>query len=318
MELGVSYVSAHNPDHIDTDMRRLADIGCTEVLFALQENHIVHLNGALRYGAEIAKSHGLRPYVVVWGFANTFGGGQMSTIMLGDTSLWRVNAEGEKYAKGCLNNPRLVDKFVEITDTCRAHGFLGMFVDEPSPQQCYCDICRNLYAKHFGGDLLVSRGTPNYKAFQISAVKGYTGLLCKKVKALDSNQRTICCVMPIDMDCFEAVAAIPELDVFGTDPYWLLPGHKMNIDWAVDCARLTKDICDSNGKISQVWLNCWSILSGREEEIYTGGKALAEVGCDSMYTWSFRGALGTSEECERPDLAWASVEKLYGELSGRG
>jgi len=45
-----------------------------------------------------------------------------------------------------------------------------------------------------------------------------------------------------------------------------------------------------------------------------GGRKLAEVGCSSMYTRSFRGGLGTNEECARADAAWESVVRLYREL----
>ena len=38
MELGVSYISAHLPNHIEADMKNFKEIGCAEVLFALQEN----------------------------------------------------------------------------------------------------------------------------------------------------------------------------------------------------------------------------------------------------------------------------------------
>jgi len=317
MELGVTYIAVHLPDHIEADMRQLRDIGCTEVLFALQENHLVYLTGALKYGAGIAKENGLTPYVVVWGYANTFGGGKISTVMLNDTSLWRVLADGTRSPHACLNNPGLVGKFVELTDLCRANGYMGMFVDEPTPQECFCERCRERFSAAYGKDLARSRDTDEYRAFQKDTVKHYTDNLCKKVKALDPNQKTMACVMPVDRECFEAVASIPELDIFGTDPYWLLPGNKMNLDDAIEYTRQTRAICDERNKISQVWLNCWKIKAGLEDQIYSGGKALAAVGCDSFYTWSFRGALGTNEECERPDVAWASLTKLYRELAGR-
>lgn len=317
MQLGVSYIASHLPNHIAADMRELKDIGCTEVLFALQENHIVYLKGALKYGASIAKEHGLTPYVVVWGYANTFGGGRISTILLEDLEMWRVLADGSKQAFGCLNNPKLVDKFIEITDLCRANGFEGMFVDEPTTQECFCEHCRRGFSEAYGKVLIESIGTAEYKAFQNITVSRYTDSLCKRVKALDPNQKTMACVMPTDRECFEAVAAIPELDIFGTDPYWLLTNGAMTIEQACDYAQQTKDICIEKKKTSQIWLNGWAIKTGLEEEVYTGGKALAEIGCDSFYTWSFRGALGTNEECERPDATWASVSKLYRELSGK-
>ena len=59
----------------------------------------------------------------------------------------------------------------------------------------------------------------------------------------------------------------------------------------------------------------WNGATGREEEIYTGGQALAEVGCDSLYAWSYRGGLGTKEECDDPERAWTSVVRLYRELA---
>jgi hypothetical protein len=112
---------------------------------------------------------------------------------------------------------------------------------------------------------------------------------------------------------------IPELDVFGTDPYWLLSGgfgFDMTLQDAVDVTQRVKLLCKTNGISSQVWLNCWRIPAGLEQDIYTGGKLLANVGCDSLYTWSFRGGLGTYEECDNPKAAWDSVVKLYRELSG--
>lgn len=314
MELGVSYIAAHLPDHIQADMRHLKEIGATEVLFALQENHIVYLTGALKHGARIAKEQGLRPYVVVWGYANTFGGGQISKIMLDNLDMWRVEKDGGLAPKACLNNPKLVDKFVELTDLCRSNGYEGMFVDEPTPQECFCKHCRERFSAMYGKDLMENEGTEEYETFRKDTVRHYTDYLCKKVKALDPNQKTMACVMPCDRECFEGVASIPELDIFGTDPYWLISGG--TLDKAIEYTRLVKDICIEKGKSSQVWLNCWGIKASVEEEIYTGGRALAEVGCDSMYTWSFRGGLGTNEECARPEIAWASVTKLYRELAG--
>jgi hypothetical protein len=315
MDLGVSYVAAHLPEHIDMDMRELKKIGCNEVLFALQENHLVYLRGALKYGAGIAKEHGLTPYVVIWGYANTFGGGRISYYMLEDTEMWRVAEDGTKTTFACLNNPKLVNRFVELTDLCRQNGFQGMFVDEPTPQECFCPHCRDMFHAAYGKDLSVS--APEYEAFRSDTVGRYTDNLCKQVKKLDPNQKTMACVMVTDRECFESVAAIPELDIFGTDPYWLLTNGAMTIEQACDYAQQTKDICIEKGKTSQIWLNGWAIKAGQEDDVYTGGKALAEVGCDSFYTWSFRGALGTNEECERPDVTWASVSRLYRELSGK-
>jgi hypothetical protein len=317
MDLGVSYIPAHLPEHIEADMHHLAEIGCTEVLFALQENHLHILTGALRFGAHIARAHALRPYAVIWGFANTFGGGRMSKAMLDDPELWCHTPDGVPYAEACLNNPHLVDRFVELAALCRDHGYEGMFVDEPTKQECFCPHCQEAFAAHGGGALAPSRGSAEYVTFRAQAVRDYTAGVCRRVKELAPHLGTITCVMPRDRDTWADVVAIAELDVFGTDPYWLLSGGRMTLEQAVAHAADAQQISVQHGKRSQVWLNCWGIPQGREEEIRTGGRALAEVGCDSLYTWSYRGGMGTNEECDDADRAWASVVQLYRELSDR-
>jgi hypothetical protein len=316
MELGVSYIPAHLPEHIATDMGQMAAIGCTEVLVALQENHLATLTGALDFGARLAKEQGIRPYAVIWGLANTFGGGRMSNLLLRDTSLWCQDRDGVPFPQSCLNHPEFPRYVGEIALRCRAAGYEGVFVDEPTRQACFCPHCQAAFAASTGG-ALATASEPEIDAFRARTVWSYTAGLCAHLKALDPTLVTITCVMPSDRDTWQAVAAIPELDVFGTDPYWLVSGGKMSIAQAADDAREVRRICQQEHKVSQIWLNCWRIPAGLEEELYNGGKALAAAGCDALYTWSFRGGLGTNEACDDPARAWASVERLYREVSGR-
>ena len=314
MKLGLTYVSTHLPYHIKADMETIKSIGCDEVLFAIQENHINTLDGAVRFGPKLAKEADLVPYVVLWGFANTFGGGRISNFMLDNQDVWRVAKDGTKIPMGCLNNPKLADGFLKLTNLCRDYGFMGTFIDEPTPQECFCENCQQKFREMFRKDLVSAYGSKEYIQFQRTTVVTYTSSVCAAVKKLDSKLKTFCCVMPHDKECFHAVAKIPELDVFATDPYWLVEKDK-TIEWAVELAVMAKKEADTNNKESQVWLNLWKIPAGREEEIYSGGKKLAEVGCDSLYTWGYKGALGTVEECDDPDRAWSYFCKLYKELS---
>jgi hypothetical protein len=317
MKLGLSYYPSNLPHHIEADIREMSAIGCNEVMFTLQENHFLYLNGSVRFGAQIARDNGLKPVVDLWGFANTFGGGRMSNILLKDTDLWRVTADGGKQPMGCLNNPKLSDQFAQYAERCRYSGFTGILIDEPTLQNCFCDHCKEKFHEDYGGDLIAAQETEDYKTFQIDTVMRYNAEACRKVKAMDASMVTMTAVMPNHHDCFEPVASIPELDVFGSDPYWLLPANFMDLHQAIDCAKEVKDLCAKKGKISQIWLNCWGFRAGPEPEVYSGGKELAAIGCDSFYTWAFRGAEGTNESCANPQLAWEYLCKLYRELSGK-
>jgi hypothetical protein len=316
MRLGVTYIASFLPHHIEHDLNELASIGCDDVLFAIQENHLDTLQGAVKFGPAIAKKCGLRPQAVIWGFLNTFGGGRMSGIMLKDTSIWRVDREGKAVPMACLSNPAVMQHLSRAVDTLRDAGFECFFIDEPTPQQCYCTHCRQTFSNWFGGDLLAA-DQELYQQFQRRLVVDYVDRGCKTVKAIDPKLETICCLMPCDKDCAEAAAQVAALDMLGTDPYWLLPFMKLTLQDALDDTKSLHALCRGHGKRSQVWLNCWGIPEGVEEDIYRGGLQLAAVGCDSMFTWSYRGGLGTSEQCARADVAWQQLTRLYRELSGR-
>ncbi len=92
-----------------------------------------------------------------------------------------------------MNRPKLVHEFVKITQDCHDHGYEGIFVDEPTIQECFCPICQEL---------------------------------------------------------FESVASISELDILGTDPYWLT-AKGMGMEDACKYARLLKKKCKEKNKSSQ-------------------------------------------------------------------
>jgi len=314
MKLGLAYVPAHLPDHIKADMSAIKLSGCDEVLFAIQENHLNNITGAVRFGPNLAQKTGLKPYVLLWGYANTFGGGRMSIFMLENQDVWRVHKDGQKIPMGCLNNPKLADSFLKNAKLCQENGFEGVYIDEPTLQDCFCEICQDKFRKTFGGNLRTAEGNKSYRKFQLDSMFSYTANLCKAVKYIDRKLKTFCCIMPFDQECFKPIAGIPELDVLATDPYWLVEEDK-TIEWAISIAEIAKKEAVANNKDFQLWLNLWKIPAGREPEVYTGGKKLAEVGCDSFYTWGYKAALGTCEESDNPDRAWRYFQKLSKELS---
>ena len=317
LKLGVTYIASHLPDHIKEDMAELVEIGCKDVLFAVQENHLITLQGAVKYGPDLAKKAGLKPQAVIWGFANTFGGGRISKAMLNDQSLWRIKADDSREPLACLNNPVLTDHLSKYTEQLFNAGFELIFVDEPTKQDCFCEHCRTSFESDFGGDLLNATGTEDYNKFLNQTTINYTKRACDAVKEVSSDLETACCLMHHDRECWIEAAKIENLDMLGTDPYWLVPICDISFAEALDCANEMKRICQTNGKKSQFWLNCWRIPKGSEEEIYTGGKQLAQIEFDSFFTWSYKAGLGTDEECANTNLAWQSVVRLYKEISGR-
>ena len=320
MELGLGYIAAHLPRHIRTDIEEMASIGATQVTFTLQENHFLYMRGALEHGAKIAEDAGLWPSAIIWGFANTFGGGRNSRVMLERTDLWRRDRNGEPIATACLNNRALVEVFTDFAAQAHKWGYKGIIIDEPQKQECFCDHCQGAWESFAGaGDLTQAADAISYEVFRADTVRGYCHAVCKALKSIDPALVTMNCMMPSHRNYWAPVADCPDLDVFGADPYWLVP-HEMcdyDLDAAIRCAIEMKALCKQLGKKSQLWHGAWWIERGREEELYTGGKELADLGCDMFNTWAFRACEGTNETCQDPETAWEAISRLYRGLSGK-
>ncbi len=328
MKIGASYIPPHQPLHIESDMKYMKGIGCDQVLFALQENHIQWLNGSVRFGPQIAKDYGMFVRAVLWGYANTSGGGRSSRVMLENPDMWRCDVDGKPYMGGypnpraCHNNPKTVSFFGDYIEQCREYGFESIMIDEPTVQDCFCGHCREKFYDAYKMDIEKSRQSDEYKRFQYDTVLEFVIKSCKAVKAADASLQCGLCLMPSDRDKFDDMVKIDELDVFGTDPYWLRPINKLTFEDAIWVSKRARKLADDNNKLFELYLGCFGISSGLEEKIYSGSKILIEEGCPDMVTaWSFRGGIGladlSSEECDNPQLAWDSIEKLYMELAAQ-
>ena len=113
------------------------------------------------------------------------------------------------------------------------------------------------------------------------------------------------CLMPLDesgrhpssgpgwygVDDWEPFVALPEVDVFSTDPYWI---HRHGGDWeyfeqntqkAIDLSRRYQKPC-------QIWVQSIWIPPNREPDVKRSLLAAAEMGADMLAVWSFLGEPG--------------------------
>lgn len=304
----------------------MREIGCTDVLFALQENHFQWLNGAVRYGSQIAKDEGLRPSMVLWGYANTSGGGRSSRVMLENPDMWRCGPDGNPVTDGaaphaCYNNPKALEFFKNYIRIASEHGFEGVLIDEPVRQHCFCHHCTEKFRHLFGGSLAAKKNTPEYRAFQDETVLYFARSSCEVIKAVNPALETQLCLMPTEREYMPSVSQFEALDVLAVDPYWIREINNLSFEDAIEVTLYAKGLAAEAEKKFELYLGCFGIPAGREEEIYTGGKILVDESAPyRATTWSFRGGLGlcnhpNEEECERPEVAWQSIVRLYEELS---
>ncbi len=106
------------------------------------------------------------------------------------------------------------------------------------------------------------------------------------------------------MGDFEAAAAIPDLDVFGCDPYWYLFGTEAE-PFVRAYGESAAQAARKHGRGLQLWVQAFSLPEGREDELRTGLRVAEEVGATHVAAWSFEGTASMSRiRCARPQVVW--------------
>jgi hypothetical protein len=295
----------HNPKHLATDMAEMQRLQLDDVLLAAQENDFLRFTGKIEFTPRIARDYGIRPIAIFWGALNLFGGGRSSQFLLEEPAGFQVAIDGSHMPAGCYVNPICVAHIESMIDRIAGLGFEGYFVDEPTPlRDCFCPSCRSKFHEWYGGDL--AKAEPEaQEQFRERCVIDYVRTISDYCQANHPGLETMCCLMPIDRQMWEACAQIESLRNLGTDIYWV--NNDRDVEEATPMIRDLDSVCKASGKIHHEWLQCWAAFVGQEQRIADQGQILIREKPDALYIWAWEGQIGTDEACEDPPAAWAKA-----------
>ena len=309
MRTGVSYMGHHNPKYLNLDLGEMKELQLDDVLLAAQENDFIYFPGKLEFTPKIAVEYGLRPIAIFWGALNLFGGGRSSQFLLENPGGFQVLKNGAPFPAGCYMNRLCQARIEEMIDIIAMRGFAGYFVDEPtSLRDCYCPSCCAKYEEWYGGDLRAAAGAL-LEEFRQRCVIEYVSVISRYCRANHPQLETMCCLMPHDDQMWASTAAIPGLDNFGTDLYWV--NDNRDVEEMTPIVRAMARMCKQHGKIHHEWLQCWHVQRGCEPRIFEQGNILLREKPDALYVWAWKGQVGTAESCADPQMAWQHVEKIF-------
>jgi hypothetical protein len=110
---------------------------------------------------------------------------------------------------------------------------------------------------------------------------------------------------------FERAAAIPDLDIFGSDPYWYLFGTPPEA-FMRKYGELTVEAARKHGRDIQFWVQAFSVPDGREEELRTGLRVAGELGASHVAAWSYDATRSMSKiACPRADDVWRIIGEEF-------
>jgi len=225
--------------------------------------------------------------------------------------------------------------------------------DRSGAWACRCDHCQERYRESAGG-AMPERMDDEVRAFRERSLIDLLAELSRAARRL--GMRNALCLLPMDVEGaglidlarrleqrwrehaagsagsladeepwqsvgvrdWDAAAAIPDLDIFGCDPYW----YAFQAEPEPFVRALTRRSTETARRYErdvQIWVQAFSVPDGREEELALGLRVAVEEGATHLAAWSFRGTESMSSiQAARPEVVWQVLGEAFRTLRGVG
>jgi len=329
VKLGVSYFGVRNPEHIELDLDRIVEAGCNTVLHTFSENDFCYYRETMREIARLSKEKELEVYVDPWGVGGVFGGEAFTQFTLENDEARQVFSTGNLAPAACPNNRDFRNFMRNWIDAAIEIGADNIFWDEPHfylPEwskwrkrevwACRCKSCQDLFYKKFGYSMPKAIN-PDVESFKDESLFDFIKDLVGIVKLRGTNNAL--CLLPewenrgIIGQKWDKYARLESLDIFGSDPYWMLAGKEF-ADFEFHVQEVKK-LADRYRKEPQIWIQAFKIKSGHEGNAKSAVEVAYRMGIRNIMAWSYLGtAYMSSIRSERPKKVWQALKKAYLEI----
>ncbi|HUS82830.1 MAG TPA: hypothetical protein VM013_06215 [Dehalococcoidia bacterium] len=354
IETGVSYFSARTLRHVRADLEDMVAHNCTFVVHCFTETDLLYYRGSMKETVEATHQAGLKAWLDPWGIAGIFSGETLTDFPLTHLDTLQERSDRKKAPAACPNNPETRRFLIDWIGRAAETGGDGVMWDEPhffvpflrgersTAWACRCPICRERFHER-SGHAMPERLDEEVLAFRESSLLELLTELVAEAKRLGLSNAL--CLAPshfadagfpemsqglarlvggadaladpflqFGMKDWDAAAAIPGLDVFGTDPYWFMAAVEPDAFLRVFAGKALA-AARGHGLKAQIWVQAFRVPEGREEELRTGLRTAAALGADQVAAWSYDATSSMSQlRPARPDVVWRIIGEAYGEL----
>jgi hypothetical protein len=331
MKLGSSYFGNRILRHVRDDMRYLRDIGFTYVVHTFSENDLNFYKEQMSEIVAVSHEEGLEVQIDPWGFGRVFGGEAYSQFAAFHPEAQQVASDGRTTGGCCPNNPAFQEFMSSWTDAALNTGAEIVFWDEPhfylSTWQggrkgtwgCLCDCCRTQFEEQFGKPM-PEEETPEVIEFKKRSTVDFLLTQMKRVKA--GGKLNNLCLFPTAHDeenirHWEQYVKMPELDMFGSDPYWA-PAGRDTREFVSKYSKGVMELCTEYGKAPHIWIQAFKIPAGTEEDVRTAIHAAVDAGVTDLSVWGFEACQHISYiRCGDSPKVWSIVCEEFKRLAGK-
>ncbi len=335
MKTGVAYFETRNPKHVLHDLKDMADKNCSFVVHTYSEYDLNFNSIVMQEVVGLSKDVGLEVYINPWGLGRVFGGPEpYSHYVAEHPDQCQRTIDGRHAPIICMNSAPFRDYMKFWIDSAAQTGAEIVFWDEPhfhftldamtgegegKTWACACETCKTLFKERF------NREMPNVMdeeviRFRDDTITEMLTELTDYVK--ERGMKNAVCVLPEEnpitgISNWELLAKIPSVDIFGTDPYWMIFNKPLE-EYVRGATRRVMDICGETGKEAQMWVQAFMIFEGREEEVRTAVRIMAEEGCKNIAAWAYNGFAFMNHKCQDHEKVWRILGEAFGEVRGKG
>jgi hypothetical protein len=240
MKLGASYFGNRTLKHVRTDMEKMVDDGCNQVVHTMSEHDILYHSQTMVDIVKVSREVGLEVFLDPWGIGRVFGGESFSTfVKLFPEARQKLSfAEGEiKVNKACINSKAFRDKMLEWVDHAASTSADGVFWDEPHLFYgeftelfaktkiiwgCTCSTCKDIFKNSYGYDMPMEF-TDDVMEFRQETILNFLEYLSDHSSS--KGLKNAVCVFPISEPKYgiyqwDKLVKLNNIDIFGSDPYW--------------------------------------------------------------------------------------------------
>ncbi|MBN1901721.1 hypothetical protein JW926_10400 [Candidatus Sumerlaeota bacterium] len=326
MKIGSSYFGNRIPRHAQKDMQYLVDKHFTYVVHTFSENDYHFYAKTMKEIVKISRDQGLETQIDPWGVGKVFGGEAFSEYIASHPEVCEILSDGKPAGIACPNNPEFRKFMRQWCETAVAAEPDYLFWDEPhfyisgwmggrpGTWGCRCKFCKVRFEELYGHPLPMEE-TEEVKEFKHRSIVDFLQEMIDYGHEL--GVRNSLCILPgstVKDEWFQELAAMENLDNFGTDPYWYALKKEVK-QYVGDFSRKVNKVCREMNREGHIWIQGFKVPGGREEEIQTAVKEAVQSGIRNLAVWGFDACSHISSIApDNPEKTWDIICNAFGEV----
>ncbi len=318
---GCAYFGVRIVRHVERDLDDLVRRGFTGVLHTFSENDLAYYRDTMKRIVAASHARGLEVQMNPWGLGRTFGGEAESRFVTMNPDACQVLDDGRRVAAACLNNPRYRTFCAEWADAALEAGADLVFWDEPhwvvpdhvgvddaTRWSCRCDVCRERFGRDFPAEL-----DDEVLAFREASLVDFLGELTAHVRSR-GGRNTVCLLPAVEgahgVRDWDAVASLPGVDVFATDPYWKSFDEEAG-PFVRRFAKLLVETATRHGVASELWVPAFRLTAADIPDLDDAVSAARSAGVERVWVWGYEACAHMSHLATPDSLeVWERASEL--------